>query len=253
MAMRTGNLLLNASVIGALSVPFCAVAATPSDPISTFGISGSYNEYELESDIDLIDGQDESLPKGGLFYTFGNKMTGESGLIYQAGVAAKYGEKDESELLEGQFDVDVGLRAALQADNYVDFIVGAGYMWSRFEPDGSSDVELTSKSPFAKAALGYNHKFSSTTMRLEAGARYTIDGETKLDVEDVGSDKVDMEDRAHPYAELSFLWNQGYRGLPVMASVYYTQTRYELDESYDVPGATELKNDEVGFKVGLAF
>ncbi len=253
MAMRTSNLFLNASVIGVLSVPFCAVAATPSDPISTFGISGSYNEYELESDIDPIDGEDENLPKGGLFYSFGNKMTGESGLVYEAGVAAKYGEKDDSELLEGQFDVDLGLRAALQGDNYVDVIVGGGYAWSRFEPDGSSDVELTTKGPFAKAAVGYNHKFSSTTMRFEAGARYTIDGETKLDVDDVGGDTVDLEDRAHPYAELSFLWKQGYRGLPVMASVYYTQTRYELDEAYDVAGDTELKNDEIGFKLGLAF
>lgn len=253
MAMRTGNLFLNASVIGALSVPFYAVAATPSDPISTFGISGSYNEYELESDIDSIDGEDENLPKGGLFYSFGNKMTGESGLVYEAGVAAKYGEKDDSELLEGQFDVDLGLRAALQGNNYVDFIVGGGYAWSRFEPDGSSDVELTTKGPFAKAAVGYNHKFSSTTMRFEAGARYTLDGETKLDADDFGSDTVDLEDRAHPYAELSFLWNQGYRGLPVMASVYYTQTRYELEDAYDVPGDTELKNDEIGFKLGLAF
>jgi hypothetical protein len=135
----------------------------------------------------------------------------------------------------------------------VDVIVGGGYSWTRYEPDTNDyDVKLTNKSPFAKAALGYNHQFDDVTLRVEAGARRTIDGRTKLKVDGVGSDTVDLKDRTNPYAEVSLLMNQ--KGdLPVMAGLYYTRTEYKLDDDSYVADNTKLKRDEYGFKVGIAF
>ncbi len=102
------------------------------------------------------------MPQAGLFYNFGNKLTAESGFIYQAGVDAKFGKKSDNKLKEGQADLDLGWRAALDARNFVDVLVGGGYNWTRYEPEsGDYDMQLTSKSPFAKAALGYNHPYAS--------------------------------------------------------------------------------------------
>ena len=90
------------------------------------------------------------------------------------------------------------------------------------------------------------------TLRVEAGARRTIDGRAKLKVDGVGSDTVDLKDRTNPYAEVSLLMNQ--KGdLPVMAGLYYTRTEYKLDDDSYVADNTKLKRDEYGFKVGIAF
>ncbi|PHX44852.1 hypothetical protein AO284_06300 [Pseudomonas sp. NZIPFR-PS2] len=210
----------------------------------------SYNDFKFE---DGSESDKSHMPEAGLFYNFGNKLTAESGFIYQAGIEAKYGEKSDNKLKEGQADLDLGWRAALDARNFVDVIVGGGYSWTRYEPEiNDLDVKLTNKSPFAKAALGYNHQFDDMTLRVEAGARRTIDGRTKLKVEDFGSDTVDLKDRTNPYAEVSLLMNQ--KGdLPVVAGLYYTRTEYKLDGNSEVADNTKLKRDEYGFKVGIAF
>ncbi|GAB7529015.1 hypothetical protein PS3A_14240 [Pseudomonas sp. 3A(2025)] len=248
--MSTRNLLRHTCILALLGTPLAAVAAPSTDPLFTFGVLGSYDKFKFE-------GGDESdsdhLGQGGVFANFGNKMTAESGFVYQIGGQAKYGEKDDNKLKEAQADLDLGWRAAIDARNFVDVIVGGGYSWSRFEPSiNGVDVELTNKSPFAKAALGYNHQFDASTLRVELGARRTIDGRTKLDVEDFGSDSVDLKDRTNPYAEVSLLMNQ--KGdLPIQAGVYYTRTEYKLDGDSEVADNTKLKRDEFGVKVGLAF
>lgn len=248
--MSTRTLLRHTCILALLGTPLAAVAAPSTDPLFTFGVLGSYDKFKFE-------GGDESdsdhLGQGGVFANFGNKMTAESGFVYQIGAQAKYGEKDDNKLKEAQADLDLGWRAAIDARNFVDVIVGGGYSWSRFEPAiNGVDVELTNKSPFAKAALGYNHQFDASTLRVELGARRTIDGRAKLDVEDFGNDSVDLKDRTNPYAEVSLLMNQ--KGdLPIQAGVYYTRTEYKLDGDSEVADNTKLKRDEFGVKVGLAF
>ncbi|MBB6286677.1 MULTISPECIES: outer membrane beta-barrel protein [unclassified Pseudomonas] len=250
MSKLFGNFLKHSSLLALVAAPAVVFAAPSTDPISTFGILGSYNDFKLEGGSES---DKDHMPEAGLFYNFGNKLTAESGFIYQAGVEAKYGKKSDNTLKEGQADLDLGWRAALDAHNFVDVIVGGGYSWTRYELDSNDyDMELTNKSPFAKAALGYNHQFDDMTLRFEAGARRTLDGRTKLKVDGVGSDTVDLKDRTNPYAEVSLLMNQ--KGdLPVMAGLYYTRTEYKLDGDSEVADNTRLKRDEYGVKVGIAF
>ena len=250
MSTVFGKILAKTSVLALVASPFCAIAAPSTAPISTFGLLGSYNDFKLEGGSES---EKDHMPEGGLFYNFGNKMTAESGFIYQAGVDAKFGERDDNKLKEGQADLDLGWRAALDARNFVDVLVGGGYTWTRYEPGSTDyDMELTAKAPFAKAALGYNHQFDDSTLRVELGARHSIGGEAHLKVDDIGSDTVDLKDRTNPYAEVSLLMNQ--KGdLPIMAGLYYTRTEYKLDEDSDAADNTKLKRDEFGFKVGVAF
>lgn len=248
--MPTRKLLAPTCVLALLAAPLAAVAAPSTDPLFTLGLLGSYDKFKFEGGSES---DSDHLGQGGVFATFGNKLTAESGFIYQAGAQAKYGKKNDNKLKEAQADLDLGWRAALDARNFVDLTVGGGYSWSRFEPQiNDLDVELTARSPFAKAALGYNHQFDSSTLRVEVGARHTIDGRAKLKVDDFGSDTVDLKDRTNPYAEVSLLLNQN-GGLPLQVGAYYTRTEYKLDQDSDVADNTKLKRDEFGVKVGMAF
>ncbi|MBN2979425.1 hypothetical protein BFW88_16880 [Pseudomonas fluorescens] len=250
MSKLFGKFLKSSSLLALVAAPAVVFAAPSTDPISTFGLLGSYNDFKLEGGSES---DKDHMPQAGLFYNFGNKLTAESGFIYQAGIEAKYGKKNDNKLKEGQADLDLGWRAALDARNFVDVIVGGGYSWTRYELDSNdNDLELTNKSPFAKAALGYNHQFDDMTLRVEAGARRTLDGRTRIKVDGLGSDTVDLKDRTNPYAEVSLLMNQ--KGdLPVMAGLYYTRTEYKLDDDSEVADNTRLKRDEYGVKVGIAF
>ncbi|WLI04586.1 outer membrane beta-barrel protein [Pseudomonas sp. FP597] len=250
MSKVFGKFLKRSSLLALVAAPAVVFAAPSTDPISTFGLLGSYNDFKLEGGSES---DKDHMPQAGLFYNFGNKLTAESGFIYQAGIEAKYGKKNDNKLKEGQADLDLGWRAALDARNFVDVIVGGGYSWTRYELDSNdNDLELTNKSPFAKAALGYNHQFDDMTLRVEAGARRTLDGRTRIKVDGLGSDTVDLKDRTNPYAEVSLLMNQ--KGdLPVMAGLYYTRTEYKLDADSEVADNTRLKRDEYGVKVGIAF
>ena len=250
MSRLFGTFLKNSSLLALVAAPSVVFAAPSTDPISTFGILGSYNDFKLEGGSES---DKDHMPQAGLFYNFGNKLTAESGFIYQAGIEAKYGKKSDNKLKEGQADLDLGWRAALDARNFVDVVVGGGYSWTRYELESNdNDLELTNKSPFAKAALGYNHQFDDMTLRVEAGARRTLDGRTRIKVDGLGSDTVDLKDRTNPYAEVSLLMNQ--KGdLPVTAGLYYTRTEYKLDADSEVADNTKLKRDEYGVKVGIAF
>lgn len=250
MSRLLARLLVKSSAVALAALPVCVMAAPATGPISTLGIMGSYNDFKLD---DGGDRQDYHLPEAGVFYTFGNKLTGEAGWVYQAGVEAKFGKSDDNKLKEGQADLDLGWRAALDARNFVDVLVGGGYSWTRYEPETDDfDLHLTNKSPFAKAALGYNHQFDNGTLRVELGARRAFNAKTHIKVDGLGSDNVDLKDRTNPYAEVSFLMNQN-AAMPVMAGVYYTRTEYKLDQDSDVADNTRLKRNEYGVKVGLAF
>jgi len=247
------RLLIGLSLSGAAVT--AAHAESITDPISTLGVIGSHKQYKLTVD-DQSD--KERLNQGGLFYNFGNKMTGQEGPIYQIGIEGQYREKDDTEYKTARADLDLGLRAALSTNNYIDVLVGGGYDWGRTEQDDvqvglfEEDVKLTTRSPFAKAGLGYNYLTPDYTVRLELGARYSINAESKLKIGDE-SDTVDLKDKVNPYGELSVLWNKGINNLPVSTSLYYSQTRYELDSSSAVAERTKLKQEEVGLKIGLAF
>ncbi|WP_313455455.1 outer membrane beta-barrel protein [Pseudomonas sp.] len=248
--MFARTLLRHAGLLALVSSPILAHAAPSTDPLFSVGLLGAYNKFKFEGGSES---DKEHLGQGGLFATFGNKMTAESGFIYQIGAEAKYGKKNDDKLKEAQADLDLGWRAALDARNFVDVTVGGGYSWTRFEPEiNDLDTKLTYKSPFAKAALGYNHQFDASTLRVEVGARHTIDGRARLKVDDFGSDTVDLKDRTNPYAEVTLLMNQQ-GALPLQAGVYYTRTEYKLDEDSPVADNTKLKRDEFGFKVGMAF
>lgn len=248
--MSARNLLRHTCLFALLGSPLLATAAPSTDPLFSVGLLGAYDKFKFEGGSET---EKDHLGEGGVFATFGNKLTAESGFIYQIGAEAKYGKKNDNKLKEAQADLDLGWRAALDARNFVDVIVGGGYSWSRFEPEiNDLDTKLTYKSPFAKAALGYNHQFDASTLRVEVGARRSIDGRARLKVDDFGSDSVDMKDRTNPYAEITLLMNQQ-GGMPVQAGVYYTRTEYKLDEQSEAADNTKLKRDEFGFKVGLAF
>ena len=64
----------------------------------------------------------------------------------------------------------------------------------------SADHALT----FAKAGLGYNYLTPDYTVRLEVGARYSIEADSKLKVGGE-SDTVDLKDKVNPYGELTVL------------------------------------------------
>ncbi|NMY91663.1 hypothetical protein [Pseudomonas oryzihabitans] len=229
-----------------------ALAENSTKPIFTIGGTGSYNEYRFDG-RGLNEDDKSYLGEGGLFAEFGNKVTGAGGVIYQAALSAKYGEKDDNEVKEAQADLDIGYRFAMDSINYVDATIGGGYIWNRYEPQADDlNIKLTNKAPFAKAAVGYNHKFNDATMRIELGARHTINGSAKLKADDFDSDDVDLKDRTNPYAEIGFLMNQNGQ-LPVYAGAYYTYTEYKLDSDSELSSDAKLKRDEYGLKLGLAF
>lgn len=229
-------------------------ADSVTDPISNLGLIGSHNQYKLS----VFDESDKSrVNQGGLYYNFGNKLTGQEGFIYQIGAEGQYGKKDDTKYKSARAEFDLGLRAALSTNNYIDGIIGGGYDWGRVQHDdvriglGREDVKLTTKSPFAKAGLGYNYLTPDYTVRLELGARYSIEGRSKLEAGD--SDTVDLKDKVNPYGELTVLWNKGINNLPISTSLYYTQTRYQLDSSSTFAERSKLKQEQVGLKLGLAF
>jgi len=248
--MSARQLLRHTCLLALIAAPLAATAAPSTDPLFTLGLQGAYDKFKFEGGSES---DKEHMGQGGVFATFGNKLTAESGFIYQLGAEAKFGKKNDNKLKEAQADLDLGWRAALDARNFVDVTVGGGYSWSRFEPEiNDLDTKLTVKSPFAKAALGYNHQFDASTLRVEVGARHTLDGRARLKVDDFGSDTVDLKDRTNPYAEVTLLMNQQ-GAMPVQAGVYYTRTEYKLDEDSPAADNTKLKRDEFGVKVGLAF
>ena len=246
--MRLRTTLIHASAAGLIMSPMLALAAE--QPISNLGLIGAYNEYEFNSDNDRIDGRDDDVGKVGIFYNYGNKTTGGPGVIFQIGANGRYGERGDDEIKDARADLDLGMRMPLNNNSNFDVLVGVGYDWTRFEMDDRSvgDVELSNKSPFAKAAVGWHHRGNNVITRLEVGTRYSIEGEAKIKLDGVGSETVDLDEKFNPYAELNFLWDSGFT-----AGLYYTQTNYELKNRQDLAQNTELESNEFGITLGMAF
>lgn len=80
MSKLFGKILKNSSVLALVAAPAMVFAAPSTDPISTFGILGSYNDFKLEGGSES---DKDHMPEAGLFYNFGNKLTAESGFIYR--------------------------------------------------------------------------------------------------------------------------------------------------------------------------
>ncbi|CZT30111.1 outer membrane beta-barrel protein [Pseudomonas cerasi] len=248
------NLQLKTAFIAVPSFLLLAASAhaATTDPLFTAGVTGSYSQYRLTGKG--LDGDDKAeFGKGGVFANFGNKLTGEAGFIYQFELKGQYGEKKNDEVRDGQADLDLGFRTSIDATNYVDFIVGGGYDWNRFEPDADDlGLKITTRSPFAKAGLGYNHKFSDSTFRAELGARRTINADAHVKVSGATSDSFDLKDRTSPYLEVGMLLNQ-HGQLPFYVGGYATYTEYKPDSDSPLADDVKLKRGEAGFKAGLSF
>ena len=102
--MSTRNLLRHSCLLALLGAPLAASAAPSTDPLFTFGVLGSYDKFKYEGGSQS---ETDHLGQGGVFANFGNKMTAESGLIYQVGAEAKYGKKNDNKLKEAQIDLDL--------------------------------------------------------------------------------------------------------------------------------------------------
>ncbi|WP_191485874.1 outer membrane beta-barrel protein [Pseudomonas sp. FEN] len=244
------QLISKSAAVALIAMPLLATAAPSSEPISQFGILGTYNRFNLKG-AGLS--ETDSLPEGGLFYNFGNKMTAGPGLIYQAGIDLKSGKDKDDRLKDFQGDVDIGWRMALGDRDFLDVIGGGGYGRTRYTSHiDRYEISLLGRSPFLKAAMGYTHHFDSASVRLEAGVRRTTESDLKLKVNGMDIATADLKDRTNPYAEANFLFNtQG--ALSIAAGVYYSQTGYQLNTNNDLARKVQLQRDELGAKVGIAF
>lgn len=88
--MLTAKLLRHTCALALLSAPLAVMAAPSTDPLFTIGLLGSYSNFKFEGGRES---DKEHMGQGGVFASFGNKMTEESGFIYQIGGEAKYSKK----------------------------------------------------------------------------------------------------------------------------------------------------------------
>jgi len=244
------QLIARSAAVVLTAGPLLALAASSTDPISRFGILGAHNHFKLNGNgLSSKDSQSQA----GLFYNFGNKMTAEAGLIYQAGVDLKYGKDKNDKLRDFQGDLDLGWRMPLGSRDALDVIGGAGYSRSRYTSSvDRRDSEMINRSPFLKAALGYTHRFDSATVRLEAGVRRMTRDGLKFKVDGRDAAVGDQKGRANPYVEANFLFNtQG--SLPIAAGVYYTPSGHQLKINDGLATKAKPQRNEFGAKVGIAF
>lgn len=247
--MNTSQILATALVcIGIF--PLAANAGPAPRPLFGVGLIGSYTEMEFSARDTTGTAH---MPEGGVFLNFGNKMTAESGLVYHAEISGKYAEKYSEEVKDAQVDLDLGWRLALDTRNSVDLLAGGGYKYNRFAQDiDGYDIDLTSRTPFVKLAAGYNHRLNDTTVRVEAGARMAINGDTQLKLDSIYSERVDLQNRTNPFVEVTFLFNQQGE-LPIFASLYYNRFKYDLDGAFAIDDLDRQTRDEYGAKVGVTF
>ena len=247
--MMNNKLLLSAAVAGLLLSPLAIQAA---EPVSNIGLMGSISRYDVSTDTPTVNNNKQRMPKGGIYYNYGNKMTGKQGLVYQAGAEAQYGKRGDVKERQLQVELDLGYRFDVGNSLYLDGIAGAGYQHNKFDDKKGVDLTVTNKSPFVKAAVGLNHEGNTLLSRLEIGTRYNIEAESRIKAENSRSATADLKGKYSPYAELNFMWDKGYNNMPLTAGVYYMQNNYQLKDRHAY-AKTKLKNEEIGLKVGLAF
>ncbi|MBF4554919.1 hypothetical protein H7698_02460 [Pseudomonas sp. p50] len=247
--MKRANLTAVVSTLFAATFPTVSSAISPSDPVFAVGFLGSYSVLEFTGHRST---NTEHIPEGGLFLNFGNEMTAQTGFIYHAEITGQYSEEKNQAVTDGQVDVDLGWRTDLNARNFLDLSLGGGYKWNRFQPESSKyDIDLTSRTSFAKVAAGYNHRFNTTTLRFEAGIRRVINGDSQLKLHGINSESLDLKATNNPFAELSILLNRG--SIPILASLYYNRFNYDLDGQFAVTDVDKQSREEYGVKLGLVF
>jgi hypothetical protein len=246
---RTSLAAVVTSLLAGVAPPF--TGATPSEaPVFAVGLLGSYSELEFKGRSST---STEHIPQAGAFLNFGNKMTGRGGLVYQAEITGQYSEEKHQRVTDGQADLDLGWRMALDADNFLDVLIGGGYKWNRYDPDFNKyDINLTNRTPFAKVAAGYNHAFSTSTLRLEAGVRKVINGDAQLQIHGVSSQELDLEDTTNPFVELNWLFNQQ-GAIAFIAGLYYNRFEYDLDGQFQFTDFDKQTREEYGAKIGIVF
>jgi len=248
--MKRTNLAAVVTTFLTGTLPTNSSAAPPADPVFAFGLLGSYSVLEFTGHRSTVT---EHMPEGGLFLNFGNKMTAQTGFVYHAEISGQYSEKQSQTMKDGQADLDLGWRTELNERDSIDLLLGGGYKWNQFQPDSNKyDIDLTSRTYFAKIAAGYNHRFTTTTLRFEAGMRRIINGESQLKIHGVNSESQDLKDNNNPFVELSFLFNQQ-GSIPVIASLYYNRFKYDLDGQFAMTELDKQTRDEYGVKLGLVF
>ncbi|MGE8063605.1 hypothetical protein [Pseudomonas sp. NPDC089569] len=248
--MKRTNLAAVVTTLLAGTVPTVSSAAPPTDPVFAVGLLGSYSVLEFTGRKGT---STEHMPEGGFFLTYGNKMTAREGLVFHTEFSGQYSEKQNQKVKDGQADLDLGWRVALDERNFIDVMLGGGYKWNRFEPDSKKyDIDLTNRTPFAKVSAGYNHQFSSATLRFEAGIRKTMNGDSRLKIHGIDSEDVDLKDSTNPFAELTLLFNQQ-GSLPLTASLYYNHFKYDLDGQFALTDFDKQTRDEYGVKFGVVF
>src|SRR5690606_19597632 len=94
----------------AIGISGLASAESVTDPKHSFGLSASHHQYRVDT---ALDDDKDRLNKGGVFYNWGNKLTGQEGWVYQIGADAQYGERGDSEVKSGRIELDVGGRMQL--------------------------------------------------------------------------------------------------------------------------------------------
>ena len=98
------NAFAGVSVLALCLAGTQAFAQSATGPFSNFGVIASHNQYKLT----IADESDkERLNQGGLYYSFGNKLTGQEGFIYQIGAEGQYRDKDDVEYLSARADLDL--------------------------------------------------------------------------------------------------------------------------------------------------
>lgn len=148
--MKTINLLAVACALVSVTSAPTSTAAVNTEPVIAVGLLGSYSELEFKGPSNDI----ERMPEGGVFLNYGNKLTGHAGLVFQAEISGQYSENQGQRVKDLQADLDLGWRLALDASNFLDMLVGAGYKWNRFDPGYNKyDIELTNRTPSPKLRL----------------------------------------------------------------------------------------------------
>ncbi|MNF92064.1 hypothetical protein D3C84_746970 [compost metagenome] len=73
-----------------------------------------------------------------------------------------------------------------------------------------------------------------------------------MEINDVGSQELDLEDTTNPFVELSWLFNQQ-GSVPVIASLYFNRYEYETDGQFQFTDFDKQTRDEYGAKIGIVF
>lgn len=236
--MKKTIIALSVAVASIATVPAMA-AGSNTGALSSLGLQGQKSSYDTSGV------EEDDSKEYGAYYSYGNKMTGEAGFIYELQANAGWGS--ESGIDTNVYDLggDLGYRYSLDRATFADIVGGVGYEY--VNADGDEGGELEIRTPYLKAGVALGRHFNSeNTGRIELGTRYNFNSEIEVD-NDVDSGKVDLEDKGNFYAEASLMNTS--TGVPLEFAVYHRQNNVELD----APGSNKFDRDVTGVRVGFMF